>query len=272
MKIFDFYIIFVNLIKKFRVHGGTIKTMAITEIRSRYVDTIGGLIWAVIHPLLIILVYWFVFSVGFKITPPGGAPFILVFLSGFIPWIIFNETLMANANVIQSNSHLVTKTVFPTEILPVVRLLVSLVNHFIMLFILLIIIFISDISFSIYNLQFLYYLFALTVLILGLSWLVASINLFFRDTAHILQALLPLWFWLTPIVWFREMIPQKYQWIIDLNPLVYIVEGYKKSFIYHSPFWEDIPSAIYFWGIGLVAFVMGGLVFRKLKPEFAEVL
>jgi len=161
MKVFDFYIIFVNLIKKFRVHGGTIKTMAITEIRSRYVDTIGGLIWAVIHPLLIILVYWFVFSVGFKITPPGGAPFILVFLSGFIPWVIFNETLMANANVIQANSHLATKTVFPTEILPVVRLLVSLVTHFIMLFILLIIIFISDISFSIYNLQFLYYLFAL---------------------------------------------------------------------------------------------------------------
>ena len=272
MKIIDFYIIFVNLIKKFRVHGGTIKTMAITEIRSRYVDTIGGLIWAVVHPLLIILVYWFVFSVGFKITPPGGAPFILVFLSGFIPWTIFNETLVSNTRVIQANSHLVTKTVFPTEILPVVRLLVSLVTHFIMLFVLMIIIFISDISFSIYNFQFLYYLFALTILTLGLSWLLSSINLFFRDTAHILQALLPLWFWLTPIVWFREMIPQQYQWLLDLNPLVYIVEGYKKSFIYYSPFWEDISSAAYFWSIGIVAFVVGGLVFRKLKPEFAEVL
>jgi len=272
MKIFDFYIIFVNLIKKFRVHRGTIKTMAITEIRSRYVDTIGGLIWAVIHPLLIILVYWFVFSVGFKITPPGGVPFILVFLSGFIPWIIFNETLTANTHVLQTNSHLATKTVFPTEILPVVTLLVSMVTHFIMLFILLIIIFVSDISFSIYNFQFLYYLFALTVLTLGFSWLFSSVNLFFRDTSHILQALLPLLFWLTPIIWWRDMIPQQYQWFIDLNPLVYIVEGYKKSFIYHSPFWEDIPSAIYFWGTGLVAFTIGGLVFRKLKPEFAEVL
>jgi lipopolysaccharide transport system permease protein/teichoic acid transport system permease protein len=272
MKIFDFYIIFVNLIKKLRVHGGTIKTMAITEIRSRYVDTIGGLIWAAIHPLLIILVYWFVFSVGFKITPPGGVPFILVFLSGFIPWIIFNETLMANAKVLQTHSHLVTKTIFPTEILPVVRLLVSLVNHFVMLFILLAIMFILDAPFSIYNFQFIYYLFALTILVIGFSWLFSSVNLFFRDTTHILQALLPLWFWLTPIVWFREMIPQKYQWILDLNPLAYIVEGYKKSFIYHSPFWEDIPSAIYFWGIGLLMFVVGGLVFRKLKPEFAEVL
>ena len=257
MKAFDFYIIFVNLIKKLSLHGGTIKTMAITEIRSRYVDTIGGLIWAVVHPLLIILVYWLVFSVGFKITPPGGVPFILVFLSGFIPWIIFNETLISNTNVIQAHSHLATKTVFPTEILPVVRLLVSLVTHFIMLLVLLAIISISNISFSIYNFQFLYYLFSLSVLILGLSWLFSSVNLFFRDTAHILQALLPLWFWLTPIVWFREMIPQKYQWILDLNPLVYIVEGYKKSFIYHSPFWEDAPSAIYFWGIGFAAFIFG---------------
>lgn len=272
MKAVDFYIIFVNLIKKLSLHGGTIKTMAITEIRSRYVDTIGGLIWAVAHPLLVILVYWLVFSVGFKITPPGGVPFILVFLSGFIPWIIFNETLMSNTNVIQAHSHLATKTVFPTEILPVVRLLVSLVTHFIMLLVLLAIISISDISFSIYNLQFLYYLFALSILILGFSWLFSSVNLFFRDTAHILQALLPLWFWLTPIVWFREMIPQKYQWILDLNPLVYIVEGYKKSFIYHSPFWEDVPSSIYFWGIGFGAFILGGLIFRKLKPEFAEVL
>ncbi|MDH3256584.1 MAG: hypothetical protein OEM27_03110 [Nitrospinota bacterium] len=81
-----------------------------------------------------------------------------------------------------------------------------------------------------------------------------------------------IWFWLTPIVWFKEMIPHKYQWYLDLNPLAYIVEGYKKSFIYHSPFWEDIPSAMYFWGIGLLAFVLGGLVFKKLKPEFAEAL
>lgn len=272
MKIVDFYIIFVNLIKKIRVHRGTITTMAITEIRSRYVDTIGGLVWAVIHPLLIILVYWFVFSVGFKITPPGGVPFILVFLSGFIPWIIFNETLIANANVIQTNSHLATKTVFPTEILPVVTLLVSLVTHFIMLSVLLIIIFLSDVSFSIYNFQFFYYLFALTVLILGLSWLFSSVNLFFRDTAHIIQALLPLLFWLTPIIWWRDMIPQQYQWFIDLNPLVYIVEGYKNSFVYHVPFWEDLYSGAYFWGIGIVVFVLGGLVFKKLKPEFAEVL
>lgn len=272
MKIADFYIIFINLIKKLRVHGSTIKTMAITEIRSKYVDTTGGLIWAVVHPLLVILVYWFVFSVGFKITPPGGAPFILVFLSGFIPWIIFSETLTGNANVIQANSHLATNTVFPTEILPVVRLLVSMVTHFVMLFVLLIIIFISDISFSIYNLQFLYYLFALTILILGLSWLLSSVNLFFRDTAHILQALLPLWFWLTPIVWFKEMIPQKYQWFLGLNPLVYIVEGYKKSFIHNSPFWEDTSAALYFWGVALVTFVIGGLIFRKLKPEFAEAL
>lgn len=272
MKAVDFYIIFINLIRKLWLHGGTIKTMAITEIRSRYVDTIGGLVWAVVHPLLVILVYWLVFSVGFKIAPPGGAPFILVFLSGFLPWVIFNETLISNTSVIQAHSHLATKTVFPTEILPVVRLLVSMVTHFIMLLVLMAIIFISDISFSIYNLQFLYYLFALSVLILGLSWLLSSINLFFRDTSHILQALLPLLFWLTPIVWFREMIPEKYQWILDLNPLVYIVEGYKKSFIYNTPFWEDSASAVFFWGVGLAAFVFGGLVFRKLKPEFAEVL
>jgi len=272
MKIYDFYIIFVNLAKKFRVHGATIKTMAIREIRTRYVDTIGGLIWVLVHPLLVILVYWFVFSVGFRITPPGGVPFILVFLSGFVPWILFNETLTGNIYVLRNNSHLVTKTVFPTEILPVVPLLVSLVAHGVMLVVLLIIMFVSGVSYSIYNFQFLYYLFALTVLILGFSWLFSSINLFFRDTGHIVQALLPLWFWLTPIVWFRDMIPQQYQWFIDLNPLVYIVEGYKKSFIYHTPFWEDLQSGAYFWGVGLVAFVIGGLVFRKLKPEFAEVL
>ncbi|MGP0630174.1 ABC transporter permease [Nitrospina sp. 32_T5] len=263
---------FRNLFIKIYTHREVIKSMVGQELKDRYINTIGGLVWALIHPFLVVFTYWFVFSVGFRVTVPGDVPFIVVFLCGFIPWMIFSESLSANTNILLTQSHLITKTVFPTEILPLIPLLLSLVSHFVLLLFFLMIMIISGINFSIYNFQFIYYLFALSIFLIGLSWLLSSINIFFRDLGQIVKAILPLWFWLTPIVWMKSMIPEKYHLFIDLNPLFYIVEGYRQSFIYHAPFWQDLRLGAYFWSCTLFIFLLGGLIFKKLKPEFPEVL
>ena len=272
MKILDLPIILVNFIKKVRQHRAMVLAMTVREIQGRYVGTLGGLTWSVINPLMMILVYWFVFSVGFKIQPPGGIPFILVFLCGLIPWTLFSDTLASNTEVILSNKHLATKTVFPTEVLPLINFLASLVTHGIMLVILIIMMWINGIAFSLINFQFLYYLAGLFVFAMGLSWLVAALNVFYRDVGQILRVTLNLWFWLTPIVWLIDMIPEEYHWFLNLNPMMYIVTGYKNSFVYHVPFWDASNPGFYFWAMSLAFFVAGGLIFRKLKPEFAEVL
>jgi len=266
------YTILINFIKKTRTHRSLILAMAVREIEKRYIGTLGGLAWSIINPLMMILVYWFVFSVGFKIQPPGGIPFILIFLCGLIPWTLFNETLIKNTEVIRENSHLVTKTVFPTEILPLINFIASLITHGIMMVILLVLMVANGVAFDWINFQFLFYLGALSFFIFGLSWLLAALNVFYRDVGQILGVVLNLWFWLTPIVWLTDMIPAEHRWWLQLNPMTYIVTGYKNSFFYHVPFWEHPESGLPFWGLSLVLFMTGGMIFRKLKPEFAEVL
>jgi ABC-type polysaccharide/polyol phosphate export permease len=261
-----------NFLRRIYIYRSIIITMAIREIQTRYVGTLAGFVWSIVNPLMMILVFWFVFSVGFKVRPIGNAPFIVVFLCGLIPWTMFNDTLMANTNSITRNVHLVKKMVFPTEILPIVNLVASLITHGIMLGILVVLLLFNKISFSIYNMQFLYYLVALSVFTIGLSWCFSAINVFYRDVGQIISVVLNMWFWMTPIVWLIEIVPPDYQYIIKLNPIYYIVEGYRFSFIYHATLWNNYPLGIYYWGVALLSFIIGGTIFRKLKPEFADVL
>ena len=258
--------------KRLYLYRSLIVAMAYQEVKKRYAGTVAGFIWTIVNPLVTILVFWFVFSVGFKIQPVGKFSFVIIFFCGFIPWLTFSETLLFNTNAIVGNAHLVKKTVFPTEILPLVNLVASLISHAVMLVILAVVLLINDISFSIYNIQFIYYFFSLVVFSLGLGWFFSAINVWLRDANQIIGVVLNMWFWLTPIVWLIDMIPKKYQFIIKLNPMFYIVDGYKQSFVYHVPFWENYQLGIYFWVVALSTFFFGGYVFRKLKPEFADVL
>jgi len=246
--------------------------MALREVKSRYAGTTFGLIWSVAQPLAMIVIYWLVFSVGLKIQTEAGMPFVIVFLAALIPWTMFSEALTTSTNAITGNPHLVKKMVFPTEILPMVNLTVGLVSHTIMLFILVVLLAFYRIPLTVHVFQFLYYLGALCVLTLGLGWLCSTLNVFFRDTGQILQVVLNLWFWLTPIVWSMQVIPPQYRTILRLNPMFYVVEGYKASLVYHSPLWQDYEIGIYFWAVCLAVCLLGVSVFRRLKPEFAEVL
>ena len=246
--------------------------MALREMQTRYAGTLAGLVWSVVHPLMTILIYWFVFSVGFRIQPMGNIPFIVVFLCGLIPWMAFSETISASTNAVTANAHLVKKTTFPTEILPVVHLVASMVTQLIMLAILAVLMAVNGISFSPYNLQFVYYLLGMSVFCVGLGWMVSALNVFYRDVGQIVTVLLNMWFWLTPIVWPLKMLPDRCQFFIKLNPIYYVVQGYRASFFRHTWFWENWQLGGYFWAVSLVMFLAGGLLFRKLKPDFPEVL
>jgi ABC-type polysaccharide/polyol phosphate export permease len=261
-----------NFFKTFYRYKSMIWAMSMREIQSRYIGTAGGILWSLINPLMFMLVYWFVFSVGFKVQPAGGIPFIVVFLCGMIPWSLFSEALTTSTGAISANCHLVTKTVFPTEILPIVNITASLITHSIMLGIFIIVMLFNKIPLSFCNLQFLYYLFGLLVFSLGLSWFLSAVNVFYKDVGQTLSIVLNLWFWFTPIVWPEEMIPHKYQFILKLNPMYYIVDGYKASFVYHSPVWHNPRGGVYFWIVCIAVFIIGAVTFKKLKPEFAEVL
>ena len=258
-------------IRLYRLRG-MIYLLAKRDLVSRYVGTLGGPIWAVAQPLATVFVFWFVFAVGFKARGPSNTPFVLYFLAGYLPWLLFTEALNASASSVIANSHLVKKTVFPTEILPLVQVASSTVTHLILLVILMALLAAMGGHLSWTAPQILYYYLCLVSFELGLAWLLASLHVFSRDVGQILVVALNLWFWVTPIVWSPGVLPESVRPLLTLNPMFYVVEGYRNSLLYQIPIWRDPAATLRFWAIVLPCLLSGALVFRRLKPEFADVL
>jgi lipopolysaccharide transport system permease protein/teichoic acid transport system permease protein len=126
---------------------------------------------------------------------------------------------------------------------------------------------------DLHYLQVFYYLFAAIALLLGLSWLTSSLIIFMRDIGQLVAMVLQFAFWLTPIFWSAKILPVKYVNLIKLNPVYYLVEGYRESFIYKVWFWEGhYMLTLYYWIVTGCIFVLGAVVFRRLRPHFADVL
>jgi lipopolysaccharide transport system permease protein/teichoic acid transport system permease protein len=242
------------------------------DFKQKYLGNFLGVAWAFIQPTATILIFWFVFQVGFKSQPVDNFPFILWLVAGMFPWFFFAEGLSTGTNSIVANSFLVKKVVFRVSLLPIISLLSALAIHIFFIFFMFA-------MFTYYGyppqwhwIQIIYYLFATTVLLLGLSWITSSVVVFFKDMGQLVAMLIQFGFWLTPIFWSMKIVPESYHWIIELNPMVYIIEGYRNSMIYHKWFWEDMNMTLYFWIVTMAIFVIGGLTFKKLRPHFADVL
>jgi lipopolysaccharide transport system permease protein/teichoic acid transport system permease protein len=242
------------------------------EIASQYIGSMLGIVWTFIQPAVMIFVFWFVFSVGFKTKPMNDVPFAVWLTAGMAPWFVFSEIIVKSAGAIVGYAHLIKKSVFPSQILVVVKLVSSMFTHAAFIFILLILLVFQKVSFGIYALQFFYYLFCLSALALGIGWMVAALNVFIRDVGQIVAVIMQVGFWATPIFWDINIMSPKIQSILKLNPVFYIIQGYRDSFIYGVPFWERPRYTLYFWLVTVCCFLVGAMVFRKLKDQFADVL
>jgi len=242
------------------------------EFKQKYIGNILGIFWAFIQPAAMIAIFWFVFQVGFKSKPVDNFPFILWLVAGMFPWFYFSEGLSTSMNSIYANAFLVKKVVFRVSLLPIIPLLSAVSIHIFFIFFMFGMFLYYGYSPEIYWLQLIYYVFATSFLLLGLAWLTSSIVIFFKDVGQFVAIIIQFGFWLTPIFWSLKTVPEKYHWIINLNPMAYIVNGYRDSMIYHKWFWEDMSGTLYFWIFAVVIFILGGFTFKKLRPHFADVL
>jgi lipopolysaccharide transport system permease protein len=246
--------------------------MAKRDISTQHVGSMLGFFWTFVNPLVMIFILWVVFSVGFKTAPRGNVPFVNWLTAGMAIWNTFNEIISGATGAIVGNAHLVKKVVFPLSILPVVKLVGSLIAHAIFIGLLVALILLNGIPVSFFWLQGLYYFFAMGMLALGVSWITSSVNVFARDTSQIVGVILQLGFWATPVFWDLSILPRNIQPILKLNPMFYIVQGYRDSFIYSVPFWQHGQMSLYYWGITGVVFVLGAITFLRLRPHFPDVL
>ena len=249
-----------------------IKSLSKNDFRNKYASSYLGIVWGFINPLVTIAVYWFVFQVGFRSGDVGDVPYVLWFVTGIIPWFFFSDALPSTSNVFLEYSYLVKKVVFKIEILPTVKIISSLFVH--LFFVIFIYVLTSVYGYypDTYSLQFIYYSFAMIVLVYSLSLLTSSIILFFRDLGQIIGIVVSVGFWATPIGWQITMLPGIAQRLFKLNPMYYIVTGYRDAFVDKIYFWQRPYETLYFWMFCLVTLCIGAKIFKKLKPHFSDVL
>lgn len=271
-KIKELFTGFVNFLLTLYRRRFLILEMAKRDIAEQHVGSMLGFFWTFINPLITIFIFWFIFSVKFKSAPKGNVPFVVWLTAAMAIWNTFAEIINGSTNVIIQNTHLVQKVVFPLSILPVVKLVGSFITHFVFLFVLICLIILYGMPLNIYWAQALYYFVAMGVLALGISWITSSVNIFARDTGQIVNVVLQFAFWFTPIFWDTDTLAPKIQFLFKLNPMFYIVQGYRESFLYFVPFWHHPVMTFYFWGIAGFMFILGGLIFLRLRPHFADVL
>jgi teichoic acid transport system permease protein len=243
------------------------------DFKTKYAGSYLGIIWAFIQPIVTILVYWFVFQFGLRAgSPIKDVPFILWFMTGLIPWFFFQDALLNATNCMLEYSYLVKKVVFKISILPIVKIISALFVHLVFIGFLFFVCFIYGFYPSQYTIQLIYYSVCTFFIALALSYATSAIVVFFRDLGQIINIFLQIGMWMTPIMWSYTIMPEKYQWILKMNPLYYIVEGYRDTFINHVWFFERYFQTVYFWIITLGLFIIGAMIFKKLKPHFADVL
>lgn len=246
--------------------------LAKQNFKSKYLGSYLGVFWAFIQPTVMISIYWFIFQVGFKSLPVDNFPFLLWFMAGIIPWFYFSEAISSATNAIVDNSHLVKKVVFPIYLLPIVPVISALFVHIFFIVILIIMFIMFGYTIDMYYIQIPYYLLALILLVTSLSYITSSLIIFLKDIGQIIAMILQFGFWMTPILWHVDMLPQKFEKLIKLNPMYYIVEGYRDIFIYKVWFWEKPYLTLYFFvSIGILI-LLGIFIYKRLKPHFADVI
>ncbi len=243
------------------------------DFEQRFIGSAIGWIWGLIHPLVLLLSWTFVFQfcLGQKV-PPGEdtTNYPLFLFAGMLPWLLFSETVQRSASSLLEQANLITKTVFPSEIIPVSVFLSTLAGHLLGVALLMAAagVMLNQISVFVFLLPV--YIAVIGLFAIGIGWIVASLHVFLRDTAQVLSVLLMLWFWMTPIFISEELFPARARFLLAANPFYYVVRAYRKLLLGSAmPNLDDLAIIT---ALGIVAFIAGGLFFRQMKRGFADVL
>ncbi|MCR5626337.1 MAG: ABC transporter permease [Lachnospiraceae bacterium] len=248
--------------------------LAKNDFKSKYAGSYLGIVWAFIQPVVTVLVYWFVFTVGARTDMTGETtyPFVLWLICGIVPWFFFSDALGQGTSALLSYEFLVKKVVFKISILPIIKVLSSLFIHLFLCAVTLILLILNGFYPTIYWIQLPYFSLCTFLLVLGMSYITCSIVVFFRDLGQIISIALQVGVWITPIMWHLDFLSRPMQILFKLNPVYYVVDGFRMALLDKMWFWEHFYSTAYFWIFTAFMFIFGALVFKRLKVHFADVL
>ena len=244
-----------------------LKTNIKKEVRGKYKGSWLGIIWTFLNPLLMLAVYALVFPYILRVKVENYTIFMIVAL---IPWNFFTTAIQSGTGSVVANGNILKKVYFPREIIPISITTSQLVNFLITCIIMFIFILFSGVGFSIHIFLMPLLILIQYIIILALTFILSALTVFVRDVDHFVSVALTLGFYATPIVYQASMLPEKFQWILKINPLAQLIEAYRAILYYH-----ELPNfvSIGIWGLLSVLFlIVGYIVFKNLEKSFVEEL
>lgn len=246
-----------------------VRELTLREIKSRYKQSILGYAWVILNPFFQMLVMSFVFSKILRF-PTIGVPYAIFLYAGLLPWNLFAGTLSSTTNSLVSNASLLTKIYFPREIFILSTTLAKIVDFFLAstIFIAFMIFYQQTITWNI--LWFIPIFFIQQLFTYGLSLILSSINLFYRDIQYVLTLIIMVWMYLTPVIYPTEIFPDQYKWIFQLNPMAVIINAYRQTILGNGgPNLVSLGIALL---VSILVTLIGVKIFKKLEGAFADVV
>lgn len=238
------------------------------DVKVRYKQSLLGVAWAIVQPLLMMLVFSIFFG-RLAGIPSGNVPYPLFAYAGLVPWVFFSNAVTSSGNSLVANAHLITKAYFPRMIIPCAAVAASFVDFAVAFATLLGLMGYYRMGPS-PGILLLPVLVLLTVaLALGVGMWLSALNVKYRDVRHALPFLIQLWLFATPIIYPSELAPPRWRWLLALNPLAGLIEGYRSS-LFGSPFdWSYLTvSAL----STLLAITLSFRAFRRMQKSFADIV
>lgn len=261
---------FSNLANLFR-YRGLVQALVARELKARYRGSALGFLWSFVNPLLLLLIYSFVFTTILKNTATDIQPYALFMFCGILPWTWFASSLTEAAGSLIAGGNLIKKVLFPAEVLPIVSVLTNMVHFFLGLPILIAFLVIYKHPPDAWDLVW----FPIAVIVqlvftCALALIVAALAVHFRDIRDILANVLTLWFFATPIIYPTSQETVKaYKWLFDLNPFTHLAVSYQEILFYYGPIghWRWLLAL---GGFSIVLFLAAYWLFDRLRDSFAE--
>lgn len=243
------------------------------EDRATYQSYYLGLLWQVLNPAIQIGIYYIVFGLGLNgNTQINGTPFIVWMLVGIVQWFFISSSMLGTSNSIVKQIVMVSKMKFPVSILPTVNIVSNLMTYIPMMLITVLVLFLYGITPNIYWIQFLYYFLAMIIFLVSCGILFATLTILVRDFHILLQSVIRLMLYVSGAIWNIESrnLPDWMIGLLKLNPVYYLINGFRESLLYEKWFWENGNYTLLFWSITLLIFMLGSHLHLKFGAKFVD--
>lgn len=238
------------------------------DVKVRYKQTVLGVVWVALQPMLTVLIFTLLFGMLLKV-PSGDMPYPVFALSGIVVWQYFTGSLSRVSGSLVNSAHLITKVYFPRLIIPLAGALSGLVDFFVGLGLMMITMVVYHVRPTVMLALLPAFLLLAMITALGFGLWLAALNVRYRDVNHLVPFVIQTWMYATPIAYGSSLIPDHYRWILGLNPMTGVVEGFRWALLRQPPPGDLFVLSVL---ISVIVLATGVMYFRRTEHEFADII